>query len=351
VAVMVTGVGFVGGYAVRELLARGEEVVIYGYLGGAGDPDGELPELEYVDYLIGGGAKDRVKVVVGDVGDLDAMTRAAEQHGVRSVLHFASLLPATAEALPWLSGHVNVMGTANVFETAARLEMDKVVWCSSSSVFGPRSIGTDGLVNDDSVFDPTFSYGAAKLMDETLARAYSAKYGLNISGVRPMRVYGFGEHVKLSRGGGSSWLAGLIYTPAVGGESKPVPFGHRSIGMVYVEDLIRAMLTAREFVEPEGADNYLIDGDYRRVRDIADYVRTLLPDAVIEVEDVDPPLARGGTLNFELHTDSSKAAAAFGYKPRFSMEAGVYRTLNDNRIYAGLPALPEPPAARVAEDS
>jgi nucleoside-diphosphate-sugar epimerase len=346
---MVTGVGFVGGHAVKELLARGEEVVIYGYLGGTGEPGGELPELAYVDYLIGGGVKDRVKVVVGDVGDLQAMTRAAETHGVRSILHYASLLPGTAEAQPWLSGHVNVMGTANVFETAARLEMDKVVWASSSSVFGPRSAGPDGVVRDGSVFDPTFSYGAAKLMDETLARAFSAKYGLNITGVRPMRIYGFGEHVKLARGGGSSWFAELIYKPAIGEGPSRVPFGHRSIGLVYVDDLVGAMLTARTFEEPEGAESYLIDGDYRPIREAVDFVRTLLPGAEIEVEDVDLPLARGGTLNFEMKTDSSKAEAAFGYKPRFSMEAGVFRTINDNRVFAGLPALPEPHIARVAE--
>ena len=346
-AVMVTGVGFVGGYAVRDLLAAGEDVVIYGYLGGAGDPNGELPELEYVDYLIGGGVRDRVKVVVGDVGNLGDMTQAAEQHGVRAIMHFASLLPTATEAQPWLGAQVNVMGTANVFETAARLSMDKVVWASSSSVFGSRSAGPSQVVNDDSVFDPHSGYGAAKLLGEKMARAYAEKYGLNITGVRPMRVYGFGEHVKLSRGGGSSWLAELLYKPAIGLGPSKVPFGHRSIGLLYVEDLIAGMLAALEFQEPDGAQSYLIDGDYRPIREAVDFVRQLLPDAQIEVEDVDLKLAPGATFGFEMKTDSSKATAAFGYRARHSMEAGVYRTINGNRVFAGLPELPEPPEAAV----
>ena len=168
-----------------------------------------------MDYLIGGGLRDKVKIVVGDVGDLKQMTKAAEDNGARAVMHFASMLPGTAEAQPWLGAHVNVMGTANAFEVAARLEMEKVVWASSSSVFGSRSAGPTGVVSDQSMYDPPNAYGAAKIMGERMARAYARKHDLNITGVRPMRVYGFGEHVKLSRGGGSSWLSNLLYKPAV----------------------------------------------------------------------------------------------------------------------------------------
>jgi UDP-glucose 4-epimerase len=338
---LVTGVGFVGGYAVRELLNAGKDVVLYGYLGGTGDPDGELPELEYMDYLVGGNLRDKVKVVVGDVGDLAQMTKAAEDHNVRSVMHFASMLPTSAENAPWLSAHVNVMGSANAFEVAARLEMDKVVWASSSSVFGARSAGPSGVVDDSCVFDPHFSYGAAKIMGEKLARAYAEKYDLNITGVRPMRVYGFGEHVKLSRGGGSSWLSNLLYKPAISNDPVTVPFGKRSLGFLYVEDLVQAMLTALDFKEPTGSGNYLIDGDYRPIRDAVEFVRRLLPEAKIELSDDDLPLPSGATLNFEMRTDSSGATRAFGYKARHSMEAGIFRTINGNRIHAGLPALDE----------
>src|ERR1700730_2245991 len=101
--VLVTGVGFIGGYAVRDLLAAGETVVLFGYLGGNGDPDGDLPEIDYLEHLVGGHLKDKVRVVVGDVGDLDAVTAACEKHGVRSIMHFATMLSASAEAFPWQS--------------------------------------------------------------------------------------------------------------------------------------------------------------------------------------------------------------------------------------------------------
>ncbi len=343
--VLVTGVGFLGGHVVRELVASGQDVVLYGYLGGTGDPNGELPELDYVDLLLGGGIRDKVKIEVGDVGDLDRMTKAAEAHGATSLMHFASLLPASAEAQPWLSAHVNVMGTANSFEVARRLEMPKVVWASSSSVYGERSPRPDGVVDDESVFDPYFTYGASKVFGEKLACAYAEKYDLNITGLRPMRVYGFGEHVKLTRGGGSSWLAKLLYDAPIGVSPVEIPFGKRSIGMVFVQDLVDAVLAAHKYKEPTGSGNYLIDGDHRQVREAVEFVRGLLPEADIRLSDDDLHLPPGSTLNFEMKTDSSGARNAFGYRARYSMEAGVFRTVNENRKFAGLAPLPEPPEA------
>jgi nucleoside-diphosphate-sugar epimerase len=176
--VMVTGVGHVGGYAVRDLVNAGERVVLYGYLGGQGDPDSAPPELEYLDLLLGGRLRDSVDVVIGDVSDVEAMTHAAEKHQVTSVLHFATLLSAGAQQNPLLATHVNVLGTVNVFETAARLQMEKVVWASTCDVFGPRSVSESGVISDDSVYDPGFVYGASKVASEKLAFALVASMAL-----------------------------------------------------------------------------------------------------------------------------------------------------------------------------
>lgn len=346
-SVLVTGVGFVGAYAVRDLLDAGEDVVLYGYLGGSGDPDGDLPEIEYLDMLISGGVRDRATIVVGDVADLAAMTVAAQAHDVRKIMHFATSLSSAAEANPYVAARVNVMGTAAVFEVAARLEMDKVVWTSSNSIFGPRSIPDDGIVSDDSVFDPEWTYGSAKLMGEKLAGAYACAKGLDITSVRPSRIYGFGEHVKFGRGGGSSWLGNLLYKPAIGAGPTEVPFGTRSCDFLYVEDLTAGMVSALNFEEPDGAGYYLVTGDFRPVREAVDFVRQLLPDAQIIVKDEELELARGATLNFAMQGDSSPAAAAFGYRKRHRMEAGIYKTVNRNRRMAGLTEIAEPPEARV----
>ena len=111
------------------------------------------------------------------------------------------------------------------------------------------------------------------------------------------------------------------------------------------------MVSALDFKEPEGSGTYLIDGDHRPIREAVEFVRRLLPEAQIDLNDDDLPLAPGATLNFEMKTDSSGATAAFGYRARHSMEAGVFKTINGNRIHAGLPALEEPPEAAVNPSS
>jgi nucleoside-diphosphate-sugar epimerase len=346
--VIVTGVGFLGGYVVRDLLAAGEKVVLYGYLGGTGDPAGELPELDYIDRLTGGGLRDKVEVVVGDVCDLDAMVAAAERYDADAIAHFATMLGGSARERPWLSTNINVMGTANAFETAARTGMRKVVWTSSSGIFGPRSEAADGSVDDSSVPDPLGVYGAAKLMCEKLALGYAGKFGLNITGVRPTRVYGFGEHVKLTRGGGSSWLNDLLYRPAIGEGPSVVPFGQRALDFLYVEDVAAGLIKALGWQDPNGADSFLLSGDRRPIAEAVDFVRRLLPDAQITLDEHDLDPSQGATLAFSIKADSSRATSAFGFQARHSMEAGVFRTVNENRLLAGLDPIQEPVEARTA---
>jgi UDP-glucose 4-epimerase len=343
---MVTGAGHVGAYAVRDLVKAGERVLLFGYLGGDGNPQGPLPEVEYLDGLLGGRLRDHVDIVVGDVSDLDAVTQSAESHDVRSILHFATVLSASAQRNPLLAAHVNVVGTANIFEAASRLSMEKVVWASSVDVFGPRSVPETGVITDGCVYDPGFVYGASKVMSEKLAFAYADKEGLDITGLRLARVYGFGEHVKLARGGGSSWLANLLYKPVVEQGPSIVPFGTRRMDFLYVEDVSDAFMLALRH-RGGGSDNYLIGGDYRPIREAVDFVRTLLPEADIQLSMDDLELTPGAGMGFSRDYDSSRAAHDFGYRRRFSMEAGVYRTVNANRQLAGLPSIPEPLQARV----
>ncbi|RYF57729.1 MAG: SDR family oxidoreductase, partial [Comamonadaceae bacterium] len=266
-------------------------------------------------------------------------------------VHFASMLSASAQANPRLSTQINVMGAANAFEAAARLEMEKVVWMSSSGVFGAGSVPDSGVVNDHSVPDPEWTYGAAKLMGEKLAVAYADKYGINITGVRPTRVYGFGEHVKLARGGASSWLGNLLYKPAIGNEHCVVPFGRRKLNFLYVEDVSDGVLKALQYREPEGADSYLFSGDHRLISDAHAFVTRVLPEANCELSMDDLELVNGAAWAFTMDADSSRATERFGFRAKHSMEEGVLETLNRNRATVGLPPLPAPSSERTAADS
>ena len=141
---------------------------------------------------------------------------------------------------------------------------------------------------------------------------------------------------KLSRGTGMAALAAAV-----------VPFGRRSLNFLYVEDVAAGVVKALGYRDPEGSSSYLCSGDYRPISEAFDFVKKALPEANVTLNMDDIPLPRGAGLAFTMDCDSSRATDRFGFEAKHSMEAGVYKTLNANRVFAGMPPIPEPAEARL----
>lgn len=341
-AVMVTGIGHAGSYIARDLLEAGEDVVLFGLFGGSGGPVAETPDLQVLERIIGSGYEERVTIVVGDICDLNALLDTVRTHSVTKIVHMASMLSAAVESNPPLALQVNAVGTANVFEVAARQKLDKVVWASSIDVFGHGPAYEGTTITDDNPYDPPYIYGATKVLSEYVARQYASNHNLSITGLRLSRIYGYGEHIKAIRGSGTSWLSSLLYDPALANDTEVlVPFGARSMDFVYIEDVAAATVKALADTEP-GSRNYLIVGEYRPIRDAYDFVRRVFPEAPITLDEQDAPLPPGSSMTWAVRHDGSRAAQEIGYVPQVDLEEGLLRTINFNRADAGLPPVAAP---------
>src|SRR5207244_7563835 len=104
---------------------------------------------------------------------------------------------------------VNCEGTLNVFEAALAVGAGKVVWASSSAVFGSAARREDRIDND-SFHAPQGLYGATKSFNEQLGAHYQRVYGLDNVGLRFPFVYGFGRALTVARGTGASFAAELL---------------------------------------------------------------------------------------------------------------------------------------------
>jgi nucleoside-diphosphate-sugar epimerase len=160
------GAGYFGELLAQKLLARGDNVRIL---------DIHLPAAHHPG----------IEVIQADIRDHHAVVAACK--GVDVVFHNAAQVAmAKNRALFW---SVNRDGTKNLLESCLRQAVRKVIYTSSSAVYGvPKS----NPVTEEIVPTPVEEYGRAKLAGENLCREYALK-GLDVSIVRPCTILGHGR--------------------------------------------------------------------------------------------------------------------------------------------------------------
>lgn len=174
VPVLVTGgAGFIGSHLVDALLGRGAKVrVLDNFLTGRRENLAHCAE--------------QIDIQEGDIRDLDTCQRACG--GITYVFHEAALgsVPRSMKD-PATTIAINVAGTANVFSAARDAGVRRVVYASSSSVYGdseklPKREGEEGR--------PLSPYALSKVENERMAELFHRVFGLEIAGLRYFNVYG-----------------------------------------------------------------------------------------------------------------------------------------------------------------
>lgn len=311
------GTGLIGSCIVRDLVREGERVVVYDI----------LPAINFLNRFMSEDAIERmVTIVKGDVTDLPHLFRTILENNIKRIIHTASLLTLESNSNPYLAVKVNCEGTICVFEAARTLGLEKVVWASSNSCFGPADKYAQEYIPNDAPHYPQNVYGATKAFNETVATYYCDHYGVDITGVRYMHVYGVGQR----RGVFATILQELITKPALGKPGR-IPHGDAVIGWSYMEDPARATVMASKVLKTK-TRSYSIMGDVHSVREAADYVRTILPDADITVL---PGTFTGDPVRF----DTRLIEEEIGYRPEWSMERGIKEAINLTRKEHGLPPI------------
>lgn len=225
--VLVTGgAGFIGSYIVDQLLEAGAEhiAIVDDFVRG---------RHENVADAVGTG---RVQVVEGDIRDTALVDRLTE--GRDLVFHQAALRITQSAEEPVRAIQVMVNGTQNILEAARKHGVKKIAAASTASVYGDPSYLP---MDEKHPFNNRTLYGAAKIANEQILRAYNEMYGLQYVMFRPFNVYGprmdvFGAYTEVM----IRWLERLSR-----GE-PPVIFGDglQTMDFIYVEDVADAYLKA-----------------------------------------------------------------------------------------------------------
>ncbi|MFP9193442.1 NAD-dependent epimerase/dehydratase family protein [Natrialbaceae archaeon A-CW1-1] len=317
--VLVTGgTGFIGSYVVEDLVAEGHEVVAFDL---STNPR-ILEKLEVVDD---------VEIRRGDVSEVTDVIGAVRETGATHIVHLAALLTTTARENPRAAMQVNIEGTNNVFETARILDdqVERVVWASSAAVFAPPTNYTDndGWVTEDDLVYPDTLYGATKEYNEHQARVYYDDHDVSHVALRPTVAYG-----PYRETGGSAFLANIIEKPALG-ESFAVEYGDQVIDWQYVRDIAQAFRKATFAPDARLSRRvYNVRGTVATIREAAEAVEAIVPDADLEVSDE-------GELPWTQKLDMTAAKDDLGYEPEYDLESGFREYIDVLRAENGLEPL------------
>ena len=176
-ALVTGGAGFIGSELVAQLVAAGWEVTVLDDLS-----TGRWANLEGLPLA----ANARV---TGDVRDSTLLGRLLP--GVDAVFHLACRGVRFSLHSPVETHAVNATGTISVLEAARRAAVRRLVYVSSSEVYG---LAPAARLAEDAVTLPTTAYGASKLAGEAYARAYACSFGLPVAIVRPFNSFGPRSH-------------------------------------------------------------------------------------------------------------------------------------------------------------
>ncbi|MEA1999989.1 MAG: SDR family oxidoreductase [Euryarchaeota archaeon] len=295
---MITGgAGFIGSNLAEEL-AKKHEVVIIDDLS-----TGRVENVEDLD----------VTLVRGSITDPDMLRE--NFRGVDYVFHQAAL-PSVQRSIedPVLANEVNICGTLNVLVAARDAGVKKVMYASSSSVYGDTP---ELPKREDMKPDPKSPYAVAKLAGEYYCRVFNEIYGLKTVALRYFNVYG-------PRQDPASDYAAVIpkFTNRVMAGKEPIIYGdgEQTRDFTFVRDVVQANVRAMES-DAIGVFN-VATGTRISINDLAGMVMGIIGKRVDCVHEV----ARAGDVRDSLG-DISRARTGFGYAPRYGMEEGLSETI------------------------
>jgi UDP-glucose 4-epimerase len=241
--------------------------------------------------------------------------------GVRRVFHQAALrsVPRSVDD-PSSSNRVNVDGTLNVLIAARDAGVERVVYASSSSVFGHRNVLP---MREEDATRPVSPYAVSKLAAEMYCRVFTQLYGLPTVSLRYFNVFG-------PRQAPDSQYAAVIpkfVAAALTGESLEVHGdGFQSRDFTYVRNVVLANCLAAESQLAVGEAINVACGRQHSLLDIVELLTRIVGQADGRSVKWHSVESRAGDVRHTL-ADISKAQRMLGYRPEVRFEEGLLWTV------------------------
>ena len=300
-AIVTGGAGFIGSHLAEELVGEGYSVTIL--------DDLSAGKRENIEVLL---KRKNVEFILGSITNLPLLQKLCA--GVEYVFHqaaFNSIAGSIAD--PLLVHEINTGGTLKVLMAAHDNRVKKVVFASSSSVYGNTASVPQ---NEAMTPSPLSPYALTKLTGEYYCRILGQLHGLSTVCLRYFNVYGPRQNAQ------SQYAAVIpVFIQRVSQNMPPIIFGDggQSRDFVFVRDVVRAnILAARN--DAEGSYN-IGSGQGVTINQLA---ATMLQLIGKDLEPVHENSRPGEVIQSLADITQAKN---FGYEPQWSLKDGLAETI------------------------
>jgi nucleoside-diphosphate-sugar epimerase len=298
------GLGFFGTHLARYLLDQGEEVVLTRHR------TSRLPAFLENDL------NRSLKIAECDILDLANFLTVLKKYCVTSIIHAAVAIPAKAPLYRVMK--TSVEGTSNVLEAAKLMEVRKVTFTSSITVYYGRQ---DDLVYKETTpirIDVNHPIATEKIAAEACCNLYEHEYGVHVVIVRPSMIYG-------PQGHGLAPIDQMV--EGVTKQKKTVISQFSpdySMDFLYIEDCCHAIGMIHLAKEPKHKVYNVAYGKGYYLHEVARVIQKLVPESELEL--------KGSRVPWPLFSvDTSRLRDEFAFRPAFDLEQGLRKCIEERR--------------------
>lgn len=290
------GAGFIGSHLARTLVARGQRVSV-------------LDNLSANSLMNLAPVQNKIQFIEGDICNLSDIVHACR--GVDYILHHAAFVSVAASMQnPEKTAHINIHGTQNVLEAARQCGVKRVVFASSSAVYGNNP---HQPYREDAATDCQSPYASSKQEGSKLCQLYTKQYGLETVVLRYFNVFGTRQNPH------SAYAAVIAKWMQHAAQNKPLGMdwdGKQTRDFIHVSDVVQATILAAQKGVP---------GEIYNVASGHTYTLLQLAETIEKVSGrklgrISRP-KRPGDVH-ESSADISKICA-LGFKPAVTLEQGL----------------------------
>jgi len=295
------GAGFIGSHLCDKYTAEGHTVLCLDNF-----MSGNLMNVRHLlDYR-------NFKLIKGDVRDLDLLEKVMRD--VDAVLHLAAQIHVDRSYIePKLTYEVNVMGTQNILEVARLYDAKRVIYASTSEVYGSAQ---HVPIDEKHPLNAPHPYGASKIAADRMCHAYIQTYGMDIAILRLFNTFGPRQR-DIGYGGVIS-----IFTRRVLNNVSPIIYGDglQTRDYTYIDDAVRAYDLALNHNEPITEPINFGSGREVSILDLANMIIEFCGKrGSMKPIHVEP---RIGEVK-RLIADTTKAQKLLGWESKYNFEDGL----------------------------